>query len=599
MFHVRRIYDNTLPLNKEAISQVQQILRTQFYELPEEDIDELPHKLLNPLKYRFRTMLIVAEDEKRRVKGFALLLHAADVRFCYLDYISAAQQKTGRGIGGALYEIVRDTARELDVTGLFFECLPDDADLCRDPDHVKQNAARLRFYERYGARPITGTKYETPLTPGDDCPPYLVFDDLGSGIPLSQKKARAIVWAILERKYGTVCPEGYIDTVVNSFQDNPIRLRAPKYSKITGTHRTNKYFAMDSRIALVVNDRHEIHQVHDRGYVEAPVRVNAILKEIIPTGLFENRKPKVFAERHITAVHDTRFVHYLQTVCRKLPAGKSVYPYVFPIRNQARPPKELFIRAGYYCIDTFTPLNHNAFLAAKRAVDCTLTAAHCLLEGHRIAYALVRPPGHHAEANVFGGFCYFNSTAIAAHLLSGFGKVAILDIDYHHGNGQQMIFYQRPDVLTVSIHGHPRFTYPYFSGFSEERGSDDGTGYNLNIPLEENISGERYRRALEVALRRIRRYEPNFLVVALGLDTARGDPTGSWNLRAADFQENGRMIGSLGLPIIVVQEGGYRVRSLGINARSFFTGLWQGCHQVHPGQAKEKTNGGTRRNQLS
>ncbi|MEZ5000182.1 MAG: histone deacetylase family protein [Bacteroidales bacterium] len=181
--------------------------------------------------------------------------------------------------------------------------------------------------------------------------------------------------------------------------------------------------------------------------------------------------------------------------------------------------------------------------------------------------------GHHAETPVFGGFCYFNSNAIAANYLSKFGKVAILDIDYHHGNGQQEIFYERNDVLTISIHGHPSFAYPYFSGYADEKGSGPGYGYNVNYPLKEKISGEEYRATLARALSKIRKYSPDYLVIALGLDTSKNDPTGTWSLLAKDFEENGKMIASLGLPILVVQEGGYRNRVLGINARHFFNGI--------------------------
>ncbi len=162
-----------------------------------------------------------------------------------------------------------------------------------------------------------------------------------------------------------------------------------------------------------------------------------------------------------------------------LPPGKSIYPYVFPIRNVARPPVELSVRAGYYCIDSFTPLNKNAFLAARMGVDCALTAANEILSGTQVAYVLTRPPGHHAEKNSFGGFCYFNNNAIAANFLSRYGRIAILDIDYHHGNGQQQIFYDRSDVLTISIHGHPSFAYPYFSGFRKRRAKAQESGLTL------------------------------------------------------------------------------------------------------------------------
>lgn len=195
-----------------------------------------------------------------------------------------------------------------------------------------------------------------------------------------------------------------------------------------------------------------------------------------------------------------------------LPDNKSVSLYVFPIRNAARPPKELPVRAGCYCIDLFMPLNQNAFLAAKRAVDCTFTAAESLLNGYRLAYALVRPPGHHAERRVFGGFCYFNSNAIAAHYLSAYGTVAILDLDYHHGNGQQDIFCHRSDVLNISLHGHPRFAYPYFSGFADEFGQGDGFSYTINCPLPEELTGEHYRQPLTKALRRIEKFQPKFLI---------------------------------------------------------------------------------------
>jgi acetoin utilization deacetylase AcuC-like enzyme len=236
---------------------------------------------------------------------------------------------------------------------------------------------------------------------------------------------------------------------------------------------------------------------------------------------------------------------------------------------------ELTVRAGYYCIDTFTPLSSNAFIAAKRAVDCTLTAAEKIIGGFRLAYALVRPPGHHAERNVFGGFCYFNNAAIAAHHLSQYGPVAMLDVDYHHGNGQQFIFYERKDVLTVSIHGHPSVAYPYFSGFAHERGDGNGAGFNVNYPLPEHVDAQTYWDTLSRALSQIRHFRPRYLVVCLGLDTAKGDPTGSWGLQSKDFTEMGKRIGAANLPTLVVQEGGYRTRTIGINARSFFEGLWQ------------------------
>jgi acetoin utilization deacetylase AcuC-like enzyme len=573
MFRIHKIFDVTTPTNRQLLSQVQAMLRVQFTGLSEKDIAKLPAQLANPLKYRFHSILLVAEDGNGTVRGFAMLLHAPDLNFCYLDYVCAGRGETGGGIGGALYERVRAEAYQIGAVGIFLECLPDDPALSPDPVIRKQNVARLRFYERFGARPLANTAYETPLTEGDTDPPYIVFDDLGQrDKPLKRDVARDIIRAILERKYANVCPPEYIDRIVKSIKDNPVVLREPRYTKTE--IRSDELRPKQKQIALIINDQHSIHHVNDRGYVEAPVRIASITKELDKTDLFETTRARKYGLAVVEQVHTPAFVQFLKHACANVPAGKSVYPYVFPVRNRARPPRELPLRAGYYCIDTFTPLNANAYKAARRSVDCAMTGADCLLDGSPAAYALVRPPGHHAEREAFGGFCYFNSAAIAAHHLSGHGKVALLDIDYHHGNGAQDIFYQRKDVFTVSLHGHPRYSYPYFSGFDDERGEGEGKGYNLNFPLPENLDGERYRQVLSRALEKIRKFDPQFLVLALGLDTAKGDPTGSFSLMARDFRENGRMIGELQLPTLVVQEGGYKTQTLGINARHFFSGLW-------------------------
>ncbi len=575
MFRIRRIFDDALPIDQQEIVQVQKILRAQFPGVREQDISDLPAKLRNPMKYQFRHMLFVADGANGVVRGCALASHQPQLRFFFLDYIATGKMLSGSGVGGALYERLRDEAAAQGAVGIFFECLPDDPAECVSREQYRQNASRLRFYERYGARPIVNTAYQKPVKPEDRCLPYLVFDGLDRAKPLRRELARAACRMILECKYGHLCSQDYVDEVVASFRDDPVRLREPRYARPNASGERLFQRVARERVFLVVNDKHDIHHVRERGYVEAPVRIAAILKELEPTGLFRRANVKEFSESHIRAVHDGRFVDYLMRACQTVPAGKSLYPYVFPIRNAARPPKEMSVRAGYYCIDTFTPLNQNAYPAAKRAVDCALTAAEAILTGERLAYVLVRPPGHHAENAAFGGFCYFNNCAIAAHHLSHIGPVAILDIDYHHGNGQQEIFYERADVLTVSIHGHPEFAYPYFSGFEGEKGAKAGQGYNLNIPMPEQIDAPRYRQALARALDRVRRFRPRFLVVAFGLDTAKADPTGSWPLVARDFEENGRLIGSLRLPTLVVQEGGYRTRTLGVNARAFFMGLVQ------------------------
>lgn len=576
MFRIRRIFDANLPADRQAVAFAQDVLRSQFQLLSEDEIEKLPGLLREPVRHGFRTVLFVAERASELL-GFATVLHFTDVGFSYLDFMSVRPRLTGGGVGGALYEQVREDARQDSPLGLFFECLPDEEALCADPATLRQNAARLRFYERYGARPIVGTAYETPLTPDSDCPPYLVWDALARGRRLRQGPARQVSRAILERKYKGACSPNYVNLVVNSFRDDPVRLRPPRY---VTAHRAGLDAAPGSPVLTVVNDLHDIHHVRERGYVEAPARVSSILKALEAAGLSAQARPRHYGEAYIRAVHAGPFVDYLRRMCAALPPGKSLYPYVFPIRNAARPPKEMPVRAGYYCIDTFTPLNKNAWLAARRAVDCGLTAADAALSGRRLSYALVRPPGHHAERRAFGGFCYLNTAAVVADHLSRHGRVALLDIDYHHGNGHQDIFYRRADVLTVSIHGHPNFAYPYFSGFADERGEGDGSGANLNLPLAENVDGAAYVEALKKAIRRIERFAPDYLVVSLGLDPAKGDPTGTWNLSGRDFAVNGAMLGALSLPTVVVQEGGYRIRTLGANARHFFSGLAKGAGET-------------------
>ncbi|MFO7620320.1 MAG: histone deacetylase family protein [Bacteroidales bacterium] len=573
MLRIRKIINPYMASNLAAMEQVKAIMRKQFPDLIKDKVDILDEQLINPLKFRYQSFLLLAENNHEALLGFALVKYMSDLRFCYLDFIAASPGKTSSGVGGALYERVREEAEALGATGLFFESLPDDPALCRNKEFIEQNRKRLAFYERFGARPLLNTAYETPVKPGDDCPPYLVFDGLGISDSLPRALTRRIVRAILKRIYGNYCNEEYIRMVVSSIKDDPVTLRPFVYHKKSKKKELLPRLPEKNKIFWVINDKHSIHHVHQRGYVESPVRIQPIKSELEGLGIFRTGKAMVFPEKFITNVHYRGYVQYFKKVCSTLPPGRSVYPYVFPIRNATRPPKELSVRAGYYCIDSFTPLNQNAYLAAKNGVDCTLTAASEILAGARAAYVLTRPPGHHAEKYVFGGFCYFNNNAIAADFLSRYGKVAILDIDYHHGNGQQQIFFMRNDVLTISIHGEPSIAYPYFSGFREEKGEAAGYGFNLNYPLDENADPETFREVLGKALSRIRLFKPAFLIVALGFDTAKGDPTGTWRLSQNDFEKNGSMIGKLNLQTLFVQEGGYKTQTLGLNAKAFFKGF--------------------------
>lgn len=571
MISIFRVYRTVLPIERDRIEQVKEIFRQNFAAVADY-ADQIPDMLDHPFKYGCSAVLLVAESQIGKVISFSLVLIFPNLRSGLLDFIAVRRDIRGGGAGSMLYEATREYVRQSGLRGLYMEALPDDPAVVTDPEILKENRQRLRFYENYGVRPIVGTEYETPI--GSSPAPYLLFDGLDRREPLRRSECRAAVRTILTKKYSHLVTPDYVDRVVESIIDDPVRFRDFKYVKPQQLHVSHRY---EDRLArpfvLVASTTHEIHHVNDRGYVERPVRVKALQDALEPTGLFQTVPPRHFGEEPILAVHDADFVHYLKAVCQKLESKRPVYPYVFPIRRPEKRPKDLAVRAGYYCIDTFTPLDRKAYDAARAAVDVALTAAGQVLMGKTLVYALCRPPGHHAERRVFGGFCYFNNAAIAAHTLSQKGPVTVLDIDFHHGNGTQDIFYNRRDVLTVSLHGHPNWAYPYFSGFADEIGEGDGAGFNFNFPLPEDTRPELYLQTLERAVRHIEKFAPMFLVVSLGFDIMKGDPTGSFGIRGEMMKQVGRRIAALNRPTLVVQEGGYNVRNLRIGAGMFFTGF--------------------------
>jgi acetoin utilization deacetylase AcuC-like enzyme len=224
-------------------------------------------------------------------------------------------------------------------------------------------------------------------------------------------------------------------------------------------------------------------------------------------------------------------------------------------------------------MDTYTPITSGTFSAAKSSVDVALTGAARVLGGERVVYSLCRPPGHHAEYKVMGGYCYFNNAAIAANYLSKHGKVAILDIDFHHGNGTQALFYDREDVLYVSLHADPRVRFPYSSGFAEETGDGKGQGFTKNYPMLLGTTNTQYLHSLRNALSDVQSFHPDFLVVSVGFDTSEHDPIGGFKLTTPFYQTIGREISSLELPTLLIQEGGYAVSELGHMACSFLSGF--------------------------
>ncbi len=570
MFRIRAIHGNAFFLSHDRVEQVQGIFRETFPDLAGY-ADKLPSLLHRPMEHGYRSGLLVAEGALGRVDAFALVLYFSEVRSAFLDFVGTRPGMRSRGIGGALYEAVREYSSRIGAEGLYLEVEPDAPELTRDAEELKESRQRIRFYERYGVRVIEGTAYHTPV--GE--PPtsaYLLFDGLGRTGHLSRKDARKAVELILTRRFGHVADPAYVREIVDSFRDDPVRFRPFRYQKPSPEPSGVLRGKLADAFALVRPPRHEIHHVKERGYFEHPVRAQVLCEALSTTGLFASVSLKAHGRGPLAAVHEADFLEYLRDVCGRIKEGRPVYPDTFPLRAPDRRPKRLLVQAGYYCLDAGTPLYRNAYIAARDAADAALTAADEILAGRRLAFAVCRPPGHHAGRRFFGGFCYFNNAAIAARYLSSQAKTAILDIDFHHGNGTQDIFYDRPDVLTISIHGHPDHAYPYFSGFPDETGTGRGLGFNRNFPLPPRTENEAYLKVFDRAVDQFARYKPDILIVSLGFDTMRGDPTANLMLTVEALRAMGTRLAEAGLPLLVVQEGGYNVRNIRRGSVAFFSG---------------------------
>jgi acetoin utilization deacetylase AcuC-like enzyme len=240
-------------------------------------------------------------------------------------------------------------------------------------------------------------------------------------------------------------------------------------------------------------------------------------------------------------------------------------------------PTNFQARLGLFSYDAGTPLTAGTWTAARAGVDCALSAAQAVAGGARAAFALTRPPGHHAGADFFGGYCFLNNAALAAQWLrdAGVDRVAVLDIDYHHGNGTQAIFYDRPDVFFASVHGDPRTEYPFYLGHADERGEGAGAGFNLNVPLPRGTAFPAWRDGMAHALRGISAFGAQVLVVSLGVDTFSGDPVAGFGLETPDYLRVGEDLAAAGLPTVFVFEGGYAVAEIGVNAVNVLEGFRQ------------------------
>jgi acetoin utilization deacetylase AcuC-like enzyme/ribosomal protein S18 acetylase RimI-like enzyme len=576
MFRISHVISTHRESDRRLLDGVNALFKDAFPDLAADE-GYIERKLVEQTARGYPCILLVAEGPGDHIIGFALIDFFESIGYAYLDFLVTSQAQRGRGLGGALYEALREDLIARGALGLFLEAPTDDPAQVKRASILKANKTRLKFYERYGALPIAGTLYDQPIRPGKPPEPRLLYDPLDQhGEPLPAEDLRQAIRFILTLRYGYDPEDPYVMRVAGSVKDSPVRLRKPRY--VTPKERRIRLPRRLQPLKVFCSSHHSLHHVRERGYVERPARVDVILRALSDLPDVERLPVRNFGEKPIRAVHDADFVNYLRNTCRELPEGEMVYPYVFPIRRHDRPPRDRNVRAGYYCIDNFTPLSRDAYKAARAAVNVALSGASAILEGEPLVYSLCRPPGHHAERDTYGGFCYFCNGAIAAqYLVAQLGKVAILDVDYHHGNGPQDIFYNRSDVLTVSLHGHPSFAYPYFTGFADEKGEGEGLGFNVNMPLPEKVDDARYLHELDEALALVRLFKPEALVVSLGLDIAKADPTGSWSLTPDGLFEVGRRIGGLRLPTLLVQEGGYNIRSLGRNAARMLTGVCAGA----------------------
>lgn len=289
---------------------------------------------------------------------------------------------------------------------------------------------------------------------------------------------------------------------------------------------------------------------------------------------FDLREPKSVPMKAIRESHSYELITLYHTAAT-LKDGETFYPSVFPQRTKADASPTNLKHAGFYCFDSGTPLDNKTWTAASWSAACAWEAMKLIRSGkHQMAYALSRPPGHHASSDSYGGYCYFNNSALVARELSKKGRVVVLDIDFHHGNGTQDLFYENDQVTTISIHGDPRYYFPYFKGFPAETGKGEGQGYNLNVILPAKTTYQKYKKALKnIVFPMIEGVDPDYLVIAAGFDTYKLDPIGDFALETDDYFLLGEELGSLELPTLVVQEGGYYTRDLGKNVSSFLRGL--------------------------
>jgi acetoin utilization deacetylase AcuC-like enzyme len=337
-------------------------------------------------------------------------------------------------------------------------------------------------------------------------------------------------------------------------------------------------------VKVFYSETHRKHEppfeVFDGGlrtpYLENPDRMDRILKALGNTDWAEVVEPTDFGLDPIYAVHDEDYIHFLASSWTEWLDSKpkdpsTLLPATFALRRHPQKPASLLGRAGYYMMDLSACIVDGTYQAALASANCALSGAQAITKGERASFALCRPPGHHAGKDYAAGYCFINNASVAANWLSTKGKVALLDIDYHCGNGTQDIFYEREDVLTISIHADPNFEYPHFIGFADECGMGRGFGFHHNFPLPAGTDDMAYLVTLERALGLIRDYGAAYVVVSAGMDIYADDPLGTIKVTTDGIAEIGKRIAALELPTVIVMEGGYNNDALGRNVVGFLS----------------------------
>ena len=336
----------------------------------------------------------------------------------------------------------------------------------------------------------------------------------------------------------------------------------------------------------ILSDKHELHFPNGelsggelvRPY-ECPERWETIVRQLDKVGLSDRFSPDPLELSIVEQVHSKAYIQFLSEAWDQWQAEGfkgEASPTVFPARRmQQREPEFIDGRLGYYAMAVETAITKGTWEAAQSSAAVAQTGQTLVSEGAHSAFALCRPPGHHAGIDLYGGYCFLNNAAIAAQgfLNQGAARVAILDVDFHHGNGTQDIFYQRDDVLFLSLHGAPKDAFPHFLGYADETGEGRGEGFNANYPMPPGTVYADWLTALQDALKKITAYSPDTLIVSLGVDTFKNDPISFFKLESNDFSHYGKEIAKLNFPTLFVMEGGYAVEEIGINTANVLTGF--------------------------